>query len=102
MQTQSYEISYMSMHSVVRLNFTYSMCLCNDISKWLKTKSCKVTFIDVNGCFESKSKRILYMLVDVCFIFYRTNKRHIYATPLRSSYFVSLHSKDHKSICADK
>ena len=96
-RTKSYEISTVSIHSVVKLNFNHhSVCLCYAVShpvKWYH-----VTFFywchwrGISRCIKSKSKCGLYFVswYDIVLYFCQTNKCHIYEMPLRSSYFVSI------------
>ena len=56
------------------------------------------SFIDVSGALYHvalhQNRNVVFIWsVSLCFILCRTEKRHIYATPLRSSYFAWLHYK---------
>ena len=83
-QTKSYEISAMSINSVVKLNFSrLSVCLHNAPPQRRQMTSHNVAFIDV----ISALKRSLCGHL-TCALFYQTNLYHIYNTPLRCRYVV--------------
>ena len=95
MQTKSYESSTMSLHSVVKLNLTWlSGCFvtpCRNCVKWrhltlflLTSLASYITLREIKIEMRSLFSQLTRAL------FYRTNKRHSYATPLWNSYFESL------------
>ena len=74
-QTKPYEISAMSTHSVVKLDFIrLYVCLPNGPSQWRRMTSHNVTLIDVIGtlyhfALEQNRNAVFIWSVDVCFIF---------------------------------
>ena len=93
MRTISYDISAVLIYCVVKLNFTrLSVCLLIALAGY-RPKTSHNVIIDITGALYHVAPikiemRSLFVQL-ICALFYRTNKRHIYVTPLRSSYFVS-------------
>ena len=73
-QTKLYEISAMSIQSVVKLNFSrLSVCLRNAPPQWRQMTSHNVTFIDVISALyhiaSNQNRNAVFMWsVDICFI----------------------------------
>ena len=73
-QTKPFEISAMSIHSVVKLNFSHlSVCLHNAPPQWHQMTAGNITFIDVISVLyhvaSNQNWNAVFMWsVDMCFI----------------------------------
>ena len=95
-QTKPYEISAMSIHSVVKLNFSrLSVCLYNAPPQMTShnalllsmTLACYFRLPQIKIGMRSLCGQL------TCTLFYQTIKHHIYDIPLQCKYVVSVHYK---------
>ena len=99
MQTKPYEISAMLIHSVVKVNFScLSVCLHNSPPQRRQMTSHNTLLLLTSlACYimlrqiEIRMRSLCGQLT--CALFYQTNKRHIYDTPVEYRYVVSLNYK---------